>query len=72
MATKMPKFESEADEAEWWYSQRHVIAEEFVQGDPFMVEAGPVSSLRERRAAAKPASSRTQNTSAGTKLPRSA
>jgi hypothetical protein len=43
MLPKMPKFETEAEEAEWWYEQRHNIAAEFARVKP---KLGPSSAVR--------------------------
>ena len=69
MMPDMPKFETEAEEAEWWYTQRHKLADEFLTGQPKLVEAGSIARLRERRAAAS--SSHSGDTPVP-KLPRSA
>jgi hypothetical protein len=44
MLPKMPKFETEAQEAEWWYEQRHNIAAEFERVKP---KPGPSRVLQE-------------------------
>jgi hypothetical protein len=43
MLPKMPKFANEAEEAEWWYEQRHNIAAEFERVKP---KPGPSQHVR--------------------------
>ena len=50
---KLPKFANEAEEADWWFNNQDLIAEEFDLQKP---KLGPGSALRkliERRAARK-------------------
>lgn len=83
MLTPMPKFETEADEAEWWYEQREVLADEFLKLMDAGAKPGPSRSLQlmaemrgvtveELRAQHYAKQAKSNEPEALTKLPRSA
>ena len=49
---KLPEFKSEADEADWWYDNRHLIEEDFLRSPMELVPGKAKQLLEQRRASA--------------------
>ena len=63
----LPKFSSEAEEAEWWFTQREAVAEEIVKGAKDGVLAGGSLARRKKKARGVEAEGAAEGSRAGTR-----
>lgn len=43
---KVPKFETEREEADWWYDNRHLLEDEFLEAIKKGLKLGPSQHVR--------------------------